>query len=375
MMKIQLRVLFLVLFCSLSGIILAQKDSVWHQKPELNLSVFADVFHVYDFNEPQGTKRQSFLFNHNRHNEFNVNLGLIKLGLEHTKYRANVAFHAGTYVNDNYAAEPGLLKNIFEANVGISLSKKNKLWLDAGVFPSHIGFESAVSMDNWTLTRSLLAESSPYFLSGAKLTYNPNEKLELAALVVNGWQRIRRLQGNSMLSFGTQLNFTPSDKFTLNWSTFIGTDDPDLLRRMRYFNNLYGQFQITKKFGLIAGFDAGVQQAVKGSSSYEYWLSPVVIAQFAISKTWKTALRGEYYEDQWGVIIPTGTMNGFQTIGVSLNVDYAPAENVMCRLEGRWLNSKDNVFPTETTPTNNNFIIGASIAVRFSEALNGKKEK
>ncbi len=372
MIKIQLRVLVLVVFCFFSGIIFSQNDSIWQQKPSLSLSGFLDAYYVYDFNEPPTNVRQSFLFNHNRHNEFNVNLGLIKLGLEHTKYRANLAFHAGTYVNDNYAAEPGLLKNIFEANVGISLSKKNKFWFDAGVFPSHIGFESAISIDNWTLTRSLLAESSPYFLSGAKLTYNPNDKLEIAALVVNGWQRIQRLQGNSMLSFGTQLNFSPSDKFTFNWSTFIGTDDPDVLRRMRYFNNLYGQFQFTDKFGLITGFDAGVQQTVKGSSSYEYWLSPVIIAQFAISKTWKTALRGEYYEDQWGVIIPTGTMNVFQTTGVSLNVDYAPTENIMCRLEGRWLNSKDNIFPTKAAPTNNNFIIGASIAVRFSEVLNEK---
>ncbi|MBK8628485.1 MAG: outer membrane beta-barrel protein [Saprospiraceae bacterium] len=28
--------------------------------------------------------------------------------------------------------------------------------MDAGIFPSHIGFESAISADNWTLTRSLL---------------------------------------------------------------------------------------------------------------------------------------------------------------------------------------------------------------------------
>jgi hypothetical protein len=52
------------------------------------------------------------------------------------------------------------LKNIYEANVGISLNKKNNLWVDAGVMPSHIGFESAISMDNWYLTRSLLAENS-----------------------------------------------------------------------------------------------------------------------------------------------------------------------------------------------------------------------
>jgi hypothetical protein len=203
-----------VLLCLLSFKLSAQVDSPWHQKPELNISGFADVFYVYDFNQPQGTERQQFLFNHNRHNEFNLNLGFVKLGLDHKKYRANIALQTGTYANDNYAAEPGLLKNIFEANIGISLNKKNNLWLDAGVFSSHIGFESAISIDNWTMTRSLLAENSPYFLTGAKLTFNPNDKLEIAGLILNGWQRIQRLQGNSLPSFGTQVNFSPTENIT-----------------------------------------------------------------------------------------------------------------------------------------------------------------
>lgn len=361
----QLRSLFLGLFYFLNSFLFAQNHSIWQQNPTLNISGFLDVFYVYDFNHPQGTERQPFLFNHNRHNEFNLNLGFAKLGLEHSKYRANFALQAGTYSNDNYAAEPGLLKNIFEANVGLSLNKKNNLWIDAGVFASHIGFESAISTDNWTMTRSLLAENSPYFLSGAKLTYTPNDKWEIAVLILNGWQRIHRLLGNSLPSFGTQVNFSPTEKVTLNWSMFIGTDDPDTTRRMRYFNNFYGQFQLTKKFGLIAGFDIGTQQRNKGSSDYDFWFSPVIIGQFAINKTWKTALRAEYYQDETGIIIPTSTPNGFKTTGLSLNLDYSPTQNIICRLEGRLLNSKDNIFKNKTSLTNNNFIIGTSIAIRF----------
>ena len=345
----------------------AQVDSTWHQKPEFKISGFVDVFYIYDFNQPQGTSRQPFLFNHNRHNEFNLNLGLVKFALEHTKYRTNLALQTGTYANDNYAAEPGLLKNISEANIGISLNKNNNLWLDAGVLPSHLGFESAISMDNYTLTRSLLAENSPYFLTGAKLTFNPSDEWEIAGLIVNGWQRIQRLQGNSLLSFGTQVNYSPTEKITLNWSTFIGTDDPDTTRRMRYFNNLYGQFQLTERIGLIAGFDIGTQQRLKGSSDYDVWLSPIIIGQYTINKTWKTALRAEYYQDETGIIIPTGTINGFQTTGLSLNLDYSPTQYIVCRLEGRWLNSKDNIFETKTASTNNNFIIGISIAIKFPE--------
>lgn len=347
----------------------AQVDSTWYQNSDFIISGFADVFYVFDFNQPQGTERQSFLFNHNRHNEFNLNLGLISFALEQKKYRANIVLQTGTYANDNYAAEPGVLKNIFEANIGVSLNRKNNLWLDAGVMPSHIGFESAISMDNMTLTRSLLAENSPYFLTGIKLTYNPNIQWEIAGLIVNGWQRIQRLEGNSLPSFGTQVNFRPTEKITLNWSTFIGTDDPDAVRRMRYFNNFYGQFQLTNEIEVITGFDIGAQQGIKGSSHYDLWFSPVIIGQITLNKNWKTAFRAEYYQDGTGIIIPTSTLNGFRTTGLSINLDYSPIPKIAWRLEGRWLNSKDNIFETSTNPTNNNFIIGTSIAISFSEII------
>ena len=138
---------------------------------------------------------------------------------------------------------------------------------------------------------------------------------------------------------------------------------------MRYFNNFYGQFQLTKQIHLISGFDIGIQQRSKESSDYDFWFSPVIIGQLAINQNLHTAIRAEYYQDRTGIIIPTGTVNGFRTSGLSFNLDYSPIQNIICRLEGRWLNSKDNVFETKTSPTNNNFIIGTSIAVRFSETI------
>lgn len=345
----------------------AQNDSLWQQKPDLIVSGFIDIFYVYDFNQPQGPERQPFLFNHNRHNEFNLNLGLVKLGVAHAKYRANLALQTGTYVNDNMAVEPGFLQNIFEANIGISLNQKNNIWLDAGILPSHIGFESAISMDNFTLTRSLLAENSPYFETGAKVTFNPNRKWEVAGLILNGWQRIQRLEGNSLPSFGTQVSYSPTSEVTLNWSTFMGTDDPDSTRRMRYFNNLYGQFRVSEKLELMAGFDIGIQQRSKGSSNYETWFSPIVIGQYQISRNWKSAFRAEYYQDKTGIIIPTDTDNGFRTTALSLNLDYSPVQHVMCRIEARWLHSKDDIFESKTDMTNHDFFIGTSVALKLPE--------
>lgn len=367
-----LPICLIIILSFTSATLWAQEDSSWHQKPTLTLSGFADLYYVYDLNRPQGSMRQTFLFNHNRHNEVNVNLAMLKIALENPKYRANIAFQAGTYAQDNYAAEDDLLKGVFEANVGIALSQNNRHWLDMGIFPSHIGFESALSMNNLTLTRSLAAENSPYFLSGAKYSYRPSEKWELAALYLNGWQRIRRLEGNSLPSFGTQLSFTPHPNTTLNWSTFLGTDTPDSTRRMRYFNNFYGQFRLMPAFQLIVGVDVGAQQEFKGSSNLDWWFGPVIIGKLAFNKVWSTSLRAEYYQDKTGIILPTGTRNGFQTMGFSINLDYAPSPALLWRLETRWMDSKDRIFETKAGFSDDNLIIATSLAIKFSEYLSKK---
>jgi len=334
-------------------------------KGQLSISGYAEAYYSYDFGKPADNNRPGFLYSHNRSNEFNVNLAYVKGSYTAERVRANIALAAGTYMNANYAAEPGVLKNVFEANVGYKLSSKKNIWLDMGIMPSHIGFESAISKDCWTVTRSILADNSPYFESGAKLTYaTDNNKWVFSAMALNGWQRIQRVAGNSLMSWGTQIQFKPSDKVSLNYSTFLGTDKPDTARLWRYFHNLYGILQLTDRFGLTLGFDIGQEQKHKGSSDYNVWYSPVAMLRYTPADHWAIALRGEYYSDEHGVIISTGTENGFKTSGFSANVDYLPVKNIALRLEGRMLNSKDDIFIK-----NNENLTANNAAVTFSAAV------
>ena len=332
----------------------------------LQISGYAEVYYAYDFNQPEDHNRPAFLYSHNRHNEFNLNLGFIKAAYTTEKVRANMAFAAGTYMNANYASEPGVLKNIYEANAGIKLTKKSNVWIDAGIFSSHIGFESAVSRDCWGLTRSMLAENSPYYETGAKVTFvTNNNKWLLSCLVLNGWQHIQRPDGNNTPAFGTQILFTPNEKLTLNYSTFIGNDKPDIKKLMRYFHNVYGVFHVSEKLHLTAGFDFGMEQKATGSTDYNQWYSPVLIARYIFDDKWSVTGRGEFYSDPDGVIIATNTENGFQTLGYSLNVDYHITENAVWRMEGRFFNSKDAIFTNENQALNTNRCLTTSLAVSF----------
>lgn len=338
----------------------AQEES----KSPFTFSGYIDTYYSYDFGNPDNHTRPSFLYNYNKHNEVNLNLGLAKVNYAKDNVRGNFAIMAGTYAEYNMAAEQGLLKNVYEANVGAKISKEHNLWVDAGVMPSHIGFESAIGKDCMTLTRSILAENSPYYEAGVKLGYtSKSEKWYLAVMYLNGWQRIQKVEGNQTPAFGTQVTYKPTSAVTLNWSTYVGNEQPDVDRKWRYFNDFYGQFKVSEKVNLIAGFDIGLQQATNGSSDYDVWYSPIVVAQYKPTNKIMVAARGEYYQDKKGVIIATDTPNGFKTYGFSANFDYLAAENVIFRLEARTLNSKDDIFLKNNDPTDSNVFITTSLAI------------
>ncbi len=349
----------------LTGKSLFAQDST-DEKP-LTISGYVEAYYSYDFNNPENNTKPSFLYSYNRNNEVNINLAYIKAAYATEKIRANLAFAAGTYINANYSTEPGVLKNMYEANAGIRLAKKANLWLDAGIFSSHLGFESAVGKDCWTLTRSLQADNNPYYETGAKLSYtSTNEKWFLSVLVLNGWQRIQRVDGNTTPAFGTQATYKPSKKITLNYSTFVGNDKPDSVRKMRYFNDLYGIFQFNDKFSAAAGIDYGLEQKSKGSSSMNTWYSPAVILKYAFDNKNTIAVRGEYYSDENGVIISSGTPNGFKTFGYSLNYDRSIFNKAVWRIEVRNLNSKDDIFvKQDKSMTANDLFITTALAISF----------
>lgn len=352
-----------IMLCSLALGASAQSDSL---NPSLKISGYIEPYFAYDFAVPADHQRPGFIYSFNRHNEVNLNLGFVKAAYQRGKVRANLALMSGTYTNANLAAEPGVLKNIFEANAGVKISRSKNLWLDAGIFSSHIGFESAVGKDCWNVTRSILADNSPYYESGAKLSYTSNnEEWFLSGLVLNGWQRIQRVNGNNTPAFGHQMSYKPTSKFSINSSSFIGSDAPDSIRQMRYFHNLYSQWQLHKKLGIIMGFDIGAQQKSKGSNDYNIWYAPVLIVEVSAAKNISIAGRAEYYRDAHNVIISTATLNGFQTFGYSLNLDCLITDNAMWRIEARSFSSKDEIFMLDNKPSRSNYFVTTSLAISF----------
>lgn len=328
---------------------------------------FVDGYFGLDSKAANGNDRPGFLYSHDRQNEFTVNQGLLGMRYDDGKVRGAFGLHAGSYVTANYAAEDQVFKHLYEAYAGFRPFEK--AWLDVGIFGSHIGFESAISKDNWTLTRSVMAENSPYYEAGARLTYEVGPKLTLTGLVLNGWQNIR--ETNQAKAVGTQIQWKPTDKLLINSSTFYGNEQPtDLPRRRRYFHDFYVSYAATDRLSLALVFDVGKQGNERSGAKADTWHTGAVFVRYKLAEKWTAALRGEYFNADRGVVVnsisPEAGNADFKVRGASLNFDYAPTSNVLVRVEGRALNGKTGVFARPDDPGNRNYgNLTSSIAISF----------
>src|SRR6218665_494100 len=144
---------FLFFLLSMPLIEARAQDNESEPKETFTAGAYLDLCYNYNFNEPSDGNNAYFV-SYNRHNEINVNLGYAALNYKTPHFKSRLALGAGTYMNANYAAEPGTLKNIAEASVAVRLSKKRNYWMEAGVLISPYTNESALSKDQPMYTRT-----------------------------------------------------------------------------------------------------------------------------------------------------------------------------------------------------------------------------
>ncbi|MBX2897392.1 MAG: porin [Cyclobacteriaceae bacterium] len=326
---------------------------------------YVDTYYGYNFNKP-ATKEQPYFVSMARNNEFNINLAYIDVKYSSARLRARFVPGFGTYINANYAAEPGVLKNIVEGNVGVKLFANKNIWLDAGVFGSPYTNESAISKDHLMYTRSFAPEYVPYYLSGVKLTLPLSEKITTYLYLLNGWQQIA--DPNEGKSLGTQLEFRPNDNWLLNWNTYVGNEQTATApqNRMRYFSDVY--FIYAKgKWSATGCVYYGIQKQnnVAETNSATWWQANL-IGKYSFTEKLSLSGRLEYFDDPESVQITSiNPGSGFSSYSTGLCLNVQIASNVVARFEGRSFFSKKDVYQRGDTAFNTSNLLISNLTIWF----------
>ena len=352
-----------------SGASAASGQSAPDTTVTVSFGAFVDGYYAWDFGRPLNFDRP-FTTQAVRHNEFNVNLGYVEAKVSGPRVRGRLALQAGTSVQSNYAGEPtngsvsgpSLARSIQEAVAGYAITPT--LWIDGGIFFSHIGMESFISRDNLTYTRSLSSDFTPFYQSGVKLTWQATPRLSALVTVINGWQNIS--ENNQDKAVGARLDYARSSSTTFSYYNFIGNEAAS--SRLRVFNGVGFKSGLTPTFTLQGNVDYGTQQQLLSGS--DSWWSAGLIGKLQVTPAAVVSGRVERYQDPDQVIVVTATPGGFEATTASLGLDVAPLRNtrVLWRSELRGTWAGDPIFPKRTAPTGvseSDALLVTSLALTF----------
>ena len=154
-----------------------QPEATPAPEARLHLGGFVDGVFAYNFNRP--ADHANFLpglgTSAKRDNEVTINLAQVDLVLAPEPVGFKLSLGFGTAPEVVHAAEvrgaatsPDVWRNVVQASVQWQTKVGRGLLLEAGIYPSHIGFEGFAPKDNWNYTRSWLGELSPYYQAGAQ---------------------------------------------------------------------------------------------------------------------------------------------------------------------------------------------------------------
>jgi len=315
-------------------------------EPSISLHGFLDGYYAWNNNSPRS--HESFVpgtgTTAKRANEFNLNLATIEIARDAKPVGLHLSLVAGNGTDIVHGGEPqgaaigrDVYRFIYQASVIYKVS--DRLTFEAGIFPSHIGFEGFYSKDNWNYTRGWLGEFSPYYQTGVHAGYRFNDHWSGELHVLNGWQIIG--ENNDAKAIGGKIAYS-GGRLSASFNTFDGLELPNDNAHWRHFGNLIALYKATPSLSIGGSLDRGHQEFPGDATAN--WLGIAGYGRYTLDQRRAFAVRVERFSDPDNGI--SGTPQ--KLTEATLTYEYRPAENLILKVEGRRDHSTAPVFSRET---------------------------
>lgn len=302
-----------------------------------------------------------------RNNQFGLNVLQLSTKYQTKNLRGVATLFWGDIPQSSWSTDYNLIQ---EANLGFNIYKR--LWIDAGFFRTHIGLESIQPRENMMMSFATTTFFEPYFLSGAKLTWEQSKKLIFQINVFNSFTTY--VENNKHKTFGFSVNYITSNKFNLTYNFLCGdeTNQTQLnVDKTRLYNNL---LMIYKSKKLTLGFEGnyGLQNhsSRHNSTKYGSMFSSLLSAKYRFHNKYSVYGRVEQYKDL-DEILTGKVLNsknedvGLELVGSTIGFEFKPIPNSYLRMESRILvsNKNEDIFINNNKNSNQRleFIIGLGV--------------
>ncbi|MFL5753059.1 MAG: outer membrane beta-barrel protein, partial [Bacteroidia bacterium] len=342
-----------------TGTRISEKEGEFDPSGKITYSGYISAYYAYYTDSSGISGYQKFPTVAPRNNQLGLNIVQLSAKYQSQKVRGMFTLHYGDIPQSAWSPQFNLVQ---EANVGFRLLKK--LWFDAGFFRTHIGLESIQPRENITVSLATTTYFEPYFMSGAKLTWQPNDKLTLQLNAFNGFNAF--VETNRNKAFGASMVYQPNEHFTLTFNTITCDESPDHFPRkqQRIYNNLHVVYKGKNlTIGAEANFGAEQHSRLKDTNATATMFSALLAVKYRIKKGFSIYGRGEYFSDDNEIL--TGPLEnddhkfiGLNIAGITLGFEEKLIYNSYIRLEGRYLTTlkpDEKIFYYQSYSTNERY--------------------
>jgi hypothetical protein len=323
-----------------TGTKITENEAEYDPSGQITISGYISTYYACYSDSTSSNGYEKFPTVAPRNNQMGLNIAQLSANYQSNRARGRLTLHYGDIPQSAWSPQFNLIQ---EANVGFKLSKN--LWFDAGFFRTHIGLESIQPRENITISLATTTYFEPYFVSGAKLTWQPNTKFTFQLNAFNGFNAF--IETNKNKTFGFAMVYQPGSRLTFTLNSITCDESPDHFPRKQ--QRLYNNFQVvykTRNLTLGAELNYGVQQhsQLADTNATATMFSGLIALKYRVWKGFSVYGRGEYFSDDNEIL--TGPLVnedhkyiGLNIAGGTLGVEEKLIHNSYIRLEGRYLST------------------------------------
>lgn len=338
-------------------------------EPDFKISGYADFYYAYD-NDNNGSDLRQFSVLSPIRDQFRINMAQVTGKYLNNNIRGMVTLQFGDVPNYSWPQSPNqYLQFIQEANVGFQPVKN--LWIDGGYFLTHIGAEGLLPIYNYLNTQALATFYEPIYQSGIRVGYDFSDKVYGSLYLLNGYNVLA--DNNLNKSGGMQFGVKPAKNLEIIYNNIIGNEQPQgSPGKTRFYNNLVVKYAALKNLDFLLGANFATQQKsdISDTANSATLFSGLLSVRYNLIKNFFIAARGEYYEDNNGILSGLYTNNsgdliGLKASGIAFGIEFTPRDNAYIRAEARFLKTSNDlyIFTHGDTPNNERteIILGTGI--------------
>ncbi|NJC27996.1 outer membrane beta-barrel protein [Neolewinella antarctica] len=289
----------------------------------------------------------SFLSAGPRDENFGLNVAQFSINYEGPRVRSEFTMHMGDIPESSWSP---VYSQIQRANVGFRLAEK--LWVDAGFFATHIGYESIFPRAKYVSSTAYLSWNEPFYQSGVRASYEANERWSFQLWLLNGYNSF--VDNNDAKSLGLSSTYSPNDRTSITYNNLFGNEGLEGDGRPKQFravNNLYWTQAWTDRFRTVINFTTASQSnsELDDPGAAGLMVGAYLTADYAIGDRWNLTARLETYDDPDGIIsgrvaaTALAAPTGLRLSGLTTGVQYRPAPSAYVRAETRFARQHDSV--------------------------------